>query len=96
MFCPKCENLLMPKAGKMACSCGYVQEEGHLKDQKKKEQTIAVVSEKMPDKLPRIKYDCKACKNKEAFFWTLQTRSADEPETRFFKCTKCEKVYREY
>ena len=43
-----------------------------------------------------MKYDCKKCENTEAYFWTLQTRSADEPETRFFKCTKCSTVHREY
>jgi DNA-directed RNA polymerase subunit M len=31
-----------------------------------------------------------------AYFWTQQTRGADEPETRFFKCTKCSHTWREY
>jgi len=96
MFCPKCSNLLLPKDGKMKCSCGYVQQEGKIKEKKRKTEEVAVVSEKQPEVLPKIKYDCRDCKNTEAYFWTLQTRSADEPETRFFKCTKCGSTFREY
>ena len=39
---------------------------------------------------------CEKCGNKAAYYWTQQTRGADEPETRFFKCTKCEYTWREY
>lgn len=39
---------------------------------------------------------CPTCGNNEAYFWILQTRAADEPATRFYKCTKCGKVWREY
>ena len=45
---------------------------------------------------PRVEADCAKCDNKEAFYWTRQTRGADEPETRFFKCTKCNHTWREY
>lgn len=96
MFCPKCSNLLMPKDGKMKCSCGYVEQGGKISDRKKSVKEIAVVEEKSMEVLPKIKYDCKKCKSNEAYFWTLQTRSSDEPETRFFKCTKCSNVSREY
>lgn len=87
---------MLPKEGKMKCSCGYVQEEGKISDKKKKRKEIVVMDEKSTEVLPKIKYDCKNCKNTEAYFWTLQTRSSDEPETRFFKCTKCSSVFREY
>ncbi len=96
MFCRKCGNLLLPKEGKMKCSCGYVQEEGKIKDKKKKTEDVVVMDKKMPDTLPKTKYDCKECRNTEAFFWTVQTRSSDEPETRFYKCTKCSNIAREY
>jgi DNA-directed RNA polymerase subunit M len=39
---------------------------------------------------------CPSCGNDQAYFWILQTRRADEPPTRFYKCTKCGKVWREY
>ncbi len=96
MFCPKCSGLLFPKDGKMKCSCGYVQEEGKISDKKKKKESVIVVDDKKIETLPKMKHDCEKCKSTEAYFWTLQTRSADEPETRFFKCTKCSNVVREY
>ena len=85
----------MPKEGKMKCSCGYSSEDAKLKDKKKKEEIIEVI-EKQEETLPKIKANCDDCNNTEAYFWTLQTRSGDEGETRFFKCTKCSKVWREY
>ncbi|KAI1610245.1 DNA-directed RNA polymerase III subunit C11 [Exophiala viscosa] len=36
------------------------------------------------------------CDSKKAYFYQLQTRSADEPPTSFFKCVKCAKQWREY
>ena len=38
---------------------------------------------------------CESCGNKEAYFREIQTRSADEPATLFFRCTKCAKVWKE-
>lgn len=96
MFCVKCNSLMMPKEGKMKCSCGYVQEDGKISDKKRKKESIIEVNDKKVETLPKMKYDCNKCGNTEAYFWILQTRSADEPETRFFKCTKCSNVMREY
>jgi len=46
--------------------------------------------------MPATDAECPACKNKRAYFRTEQTRAADEPETIFFTCTKCEKTWRDY
>ena len=35
-----------------------------------------------------IKIDCEKCHNQEGVWWTFQTRSGDEPETKFYRCTK--------
>lgn len=87
----------MPKDGVMKCSsCGTLKKESKLIDKKKKEFKFEVTKEETPETLPKIKADCEKCKNDQAFFWTLQTRSSDEPETRFFRCTKCNNVWREY
>ena len=29
------------------------------------------------------------CTNDMAYFWSIQLRSSDEPETTFYKCTEC-------
>ncbi len=99
-FCPKCGAVLMPKKDREACPrCSYTSK-GKMK---------IVSSEKIEDKnaklevvkkdmetLPIIVEKCKKCKNDKAYFWTVQTRSGDEAETKFFKCTKCEHTWREY
>ena len=48
------------------------------------------------DVLPTIEIACEKCENKEAIWWMLQTRSADEPTTQFFRCTKCSHTWRNY
>ena len=56
----------------------------------------AVVRDKDLDTTPVVPAVCPKCANKEAYFWTSQTRAGDEAETRFFKCTKCRHTWREY
>jgi DNA-directed RNA polymerase subunit M len=46
--------------------------------------------------LPQTKITCPKCNNTEAYWWMVQTRSADESTTQFFRCTKCENTWREY
>lgn len=43
-----------------------------------------------------IKIECEKCGHDEAVWWMLQTRSADEPTTQFYRCTKCEHTWRDY
>jgi transcription factor S len=45
---------------------------------------------------PLVNKPCKKCEHKKAFYWTKQTRAADEDETQFFKCEKCKHQWREY
>ena len=58
--------------------------------------TIPVVEDKSSKILPITKIECGECGHNEAQWWTQQTRSSDEPETRFYRCTKCKKTWREY
>ena len=46
--------------------------------------------------LPTIKKECERCGNDEAVWWMLQTRSADEPTTQFYRCSKCAHTWRDY
>lgn len=97
MFCKVCGNLLLPKGGVMKCSCGYSQEDGIIKDKIKKKTEIFVMDKSsQSQKFPIVKMECKECKNDQAYFFTKQTRSSDEPETKFYKCTKCDVVWRDY
>lgn len=38
---------------------------------------------------------CPRCGNGQAYFMEVQTRSADEPATLFFRCTSCKVQWRE-
>lgn len=104
MFCPKCGGLLKPKKEKnrviLICpKCGYTQKKPEdisiKEDVKKEEKQITVVEDEL-DNMPVVKAQCPACGNDQAFFWSVQTRAADEPETRFYRCTKCKYTWREY
>ena len=60
-----------------------------------KDQDIEIRSKKI-ETLPQVKEECTKCGCKHAYYWTLQTRAADESETRFFECTKCTHRWRAY
>lgn len=103
MFCPKCGSILRPKdkAGKkiLYCSCGFTKnpdedDTTEIKERREEGKKIEVI-EKL-ETHPKIKITCEKCGHKVAYYWTQQTRGADEPETRFFKCEKCGSTWREY
>lgn len=97
MFCKKCGKLMTYEESRLICSgCGHSEkgEELIIKDRKKIIKKIEIVTEE--DNInPIIGKECTKCKNNKAYTWALQTRSADEPETIFYKCTKCKHLWRE-
>ncbi len=101
MFCKRCGSILKPakENGKVVLicpRCSYRSDEKlELKEKVKKREEVAVVREKK-EVLPLIEETCPKCGHGKAFFWTLQTRAADEPETRFYRCEKCGHTWREY
>ena len=46
--------------------------------------------------MPTAEVRCERCDNDRAWYTIKQTASADEPPTRFFKCTECGHRWREY
>jgi len=55
---------------------------------------VEIVNEKNSELHPITDFDCVKCKNKKAYFWIRQMRAGDEPESKFYKCTKCKNVVR--
>ena len=100
-FCPSCEVKLKKGDSGLQCpKCDYV--EGKETNQIKKtiqehESQFNVLAEnETVDTLPTIKIECEKCGNDEAVWWMLQTRSADEPTTQFYRCSKCRYTWRNY
>ncbi len=86
----------------MECSCGY--KSGKDEDIKTTitekikidEKKVEIIEKEDFETLPKTSVECEKCKNTQAYFWTLQTRASDEPETKFYKCIKCRHTWRDY
>ena len=109
MFCPQDKVLMRPVAGHLTCpKCGQTSKpkaDPALVIKTKPEERridkfddIGLIDD--PRKLdPAIhpiddEVWCGACGNRGAFYYLKQTRRADEPTTRFYKCTKCGKQWK--
>jgi transcription factor S len=92
-FCPKCGSILMMKTSKYGCPrCDYVTKEDidmNTTEKMEEHKEVAVVGKESEGVNPETDYPCLICKNKRSYFWIQQMRSGDEPESRFYKCTKC-------
>ncbi len=101
LFCPRCGSIMLPKKtgneSKMACGkCGYIGTSGAKITEKIQEKKGIEVVEKKEEVLPKTSAECSKCGNNEAYYWLVQTRAGDEPETKFLRCTKCEHTWRDY
>ena len=103
IFCPKCGAILMPKRRSnktyLHCSCGYSDRERKsvlIKEKSFIDKKKVEVVEKEIETSPKTKEECPKCNHKEAYYWLVQTRAGDEAETRFFRCTKCNAIWRSY
>lgn len=88
LLCPKCGYT---KPGKGSSILSIVEKEGA-------KESIMVLDSATGDlqTLPSTEADCPKCGYKEAFWWIIQTRGADESPTQFFRCKRCNYVWREY
>ena len=74
----------------------HQQETQLLSEEEIKSDFLVLDENEAKDTMSTIEIECEKCGNKEAFWWMLQTRSADEPTTQFYRCTKCEYTWRNY
>lgn len=109
-FCPRCGALMSPRresdgSSSLACPrCGYTERTQEavtiqVKSSAKRnprDKTLVLDKEKTPETLQTVSIVCPKCGNDKAYFWMMQTRAADEPPTRFYRCTKCGYTWREY
>jgi DNA-directed RNA polymerase subunit M len=101
-FCPKCGAMLLPNENKLKCKCGF---EKDLSDDETNQYSISekissndnvVMRGEEINTLPTTNEICPKCGHNKAFWWLKQTRSGDEAETRFLRCTDCKHTWREY
>ncbi|MDK2833692.1 MAG: transcription factor [Methanolobus sp.] len=103
-FCPKCKTMMVPVKGAFKCrnaKCGYVKEKDAgqgslLSKAARSDREVTVLEGNTDQGLPTTSVRCEECGHNVAYWWLRQLRSADESETRFFKCTKCGATWREY
>jgi DNA-directed RNA polymerase subunit M len=104
-FCPKCGIVLVSKkenekANLVCRKCGHKVKDYKpieiKEDIKENPMNDVILMNEKKETLPKTEVICPKCNNKEATWWMQQTRSADEPPTLFFRCTKCQHSWREY
>jgi transcription factor S len=98
-FCEKCGGMIILRDEKVVCAaCGFKSKKmPKVKTSEKigEKEGIAVVK-KEENINPVVEIKCPKCKHDKAYFWTQQTRAADESETKFYKCVKCGHSWRVY
>ena len=106
-FCPKCGSMMIPEKteegmGWKCRKCEHIEEVSNKKEIVIKEKIKEIIEipvfdvDKTKDEISTVEVDCKKCGGKRAIWWIQQTRSGDEPATRFYKCIKCGHTWREY
>ena len=104
-FCPHCDTRLKKNDdGLLACAKWKFVKEKTVNITKEKSEDanseFLVMDESDMNQAKGLEstvpIDCEKCHNKEGVSWTFQTRSADEPETKFYRCTKCNHTWRDY
>ncbi len=98
-FCPECGSIMVPDDDIFRCnSCEVVMD--IQEDYKSKEDSqgseIPVIEGNNENTLPTTDETCPECGHRKAAWWMRQLRSADESETRFFRCLECDHTWREY
>ena len=98
MFCNECGSLMFPQDGKYVCQqCGYEEEIGNKVEKfssKHEEKVATVLDGSAAAFMSKMHIICPNCSHTEAFYDIRQTRAADEPETQFYRCCKCNHQWR--
>jgi DNA-directed RNA polymerase subunit M len=103
-FCDKCGNMLIVKTEDgerflfcRGCNTKYPVDEKVVFTTDFDNEKKVIVFESEESTFPTTKVLCPKCGSEQEAEWTMiQTRAADEPPTRFYRCKKCKCVWREY
>ncbi|WP_297981211.1 transcription factor S [uncultured Methanobrevibacter sp.] len=100
-FCPECGKMLFPKKNMLECECGFseyisddeCEEEYNFEEEIKNKMTV-IFTDNNNVALPTKKITCYKCGGTKGYWWTVQTRSADEAPTYFIRCANCGNTWR--
>ncbi len=111
-FCPNCGKILHTEKDKksktilMCAKCGFkrnleIDEQVTFTEEVEhnliREMTTVMNESEVDSTKPIKEMYCPKCETKQnVSFWQIQTRSADESPTRFFRCVTCGETWREY
>lgn len=103
-FCDDCGSMMHGDGDEMVCSgCGArvpKDEEAaaaFVSTESQGDSDVIETSEDAADEgKPTAEVECEECGAEHAWYTIKQTGSADEPPTRFFKCTECGHRWRGY
>lgn len=105
-FCDVCGSMMMADGDRMVCTneeCGGETErdEAHeaafVSTEAQRDDEIIETEEGAAfEGKPTAEVHCESCGHDRAWYTIKQTASADEPPTRFFKCTDCGYRWRDY
>ncbi len=106
-FCDECGSMMRAEGDRMVCTnedCSHsVAKDSGLAEQytsTERQSTDDVIETEegaaFEGKPTSDDVVCDRCGHGEAYYTIKQTASADEPPTRFFKCTECGHRWREY
>ena len=91
---------MFPVEGNFECrKCGFktkIEDHKASTIQKATEEREMLIVEGELDTLPKTRVECPDCGYNEAYWILRQTRAADEPETRIYRCIKCGHTWREF
>ena len=109
-FCPKCDSRLRNRQEDQTLTClkcGHIIVSDNNKSTASivstvssydySDDTLKILDSDRPiEGLPTTNIECPKCQNNLAFWWMLQTRSADEATTQLYRFTKCSHTWRNY
>ncbi|ELZ08541.1 transcription termination factor Tfs [Halovivax asiaticus JCM 14624] len=104
-FCDECGSMMKPEGDQLVCAaCGAA-----IDRDREREADFVTTETQTGDELIETEENadfegkpkatdvrCDQCGTEEAWYYIQQTASADEPPTRFFKCTECGHKWRGY
>ncbi|WP_331234450.1 transcription factor S [Natronorarus salvus] len=106
LFCPECGSMTTAEGDRRVCTnddCGAESardaegEAVYTSTEKQADSEVIETEEGAEfEGKPTAETVCEGCGHDRAYYTIKQTASADEPPTRFFKCTECGYRWREY